>query len=433
MVRDHRRGLLHRLGLRLRHAQRHQHLPLTKTMSIHRSLLLIALPFSLALAQACDKAGDKPHTDTPPEDDTGKPDDSEVEDVDQDGDGITGADGDCDDDDAKSYPGALELCDKVDNDCDDSIDDGLRVCFYPTEGEGSSMEADFDAGSASSPAEILLTTAGTLVLGKGEWFVSLRISADVSVTGAGVDETTLSGGDSVSVILVEDDLVDAVTLSDLTLTNGQATRLHKDVAKYPAGGGLYCLSSSEPHTTLTLEGVSITASSAVVGSALYSLGCTVNINNSNFDGIDAITETAGVFLENTTATISNTTIQNFSATQDGGGVYVTSDASLALFGSHLLGNKSASSGGAIFNQGQISCAVGQEDGAEGTIQSNTEPGGGGVYIDEYDSAIISSTGCDWGSGTDDNSPDDVNGDGFTAGQSFTTESFTCTYLGCTTN
>jgi len=38
--------------------------------------------------------------------------------ADLDGDGVAGCDGDCDDDDALSYPGAAEICDGADNDCD---------------------------------------------------------------------------------------------------------------------------------------------------------------------------------------------------------------------------------------------------------------------------------------------------------------------------
>ncbi len=41
--------------------------------------------------------------------------------VDGDGDGWTAAEGDCDDDDPTAYPGADELCDGVDNDCDGSL------------------------------------------------------------------------------------------------------------------------------------------------------------------------------------------------------------------------------------------------------------------------------------------------------------------------
>ncbi len=45
------------------------------------------------------------------------------EDTDDDGDGFTTCDGDCNDDDASIYLGALEICDGVDQDCDFAIDE----------------------------------------------------------------------------------------------------------------------------------------------------------------------------------------------------------------------------------------------------------------------------------------------------------------------
>ena len=50
--------------------------------------------------------------------------DDETDSYDDDGDGFSEDEGDCDDDDAHIFPGAEETCDGVDNDCDEAIDEG---------------------------------------------------------------------------------------------------------------------------------------------------------------------------------------------------------------------------------------------------------------------------------------------------------------------
>ena len=63
------------------------------------------------------------------------------EELDLDGDGVEACNGDCDDDDAAVYPGAPEACDGVDNDCDGSLPapeadgdgDGHRICDTPSD------------------------------------------------------------------------------------------------------------------------------------------------------------------------------------------------------------------------------------------------------------------------------------------------------------
>jgi hypothetical protein len=65
--------------------------------------------------------------------------------VDADGDGVPDGD-DCDDGDAGVYPGADELCDGVDNDCDGEVDEGVSSTWY--------ADADADGfGDAADPGE----------------------------------------------------------------------------------------------------------------------------------------------------------------------------------------------------------------------------------------------------------------------------------------
>ena len=57
--------------------------------------------------------------------------------TDTDGDGFTTEEGDCDDTNDQVGPTALEICDNVDNDCDDEVDEGLGGTWYPdADGDG---------------------------------------------------------------------------------------------------------------------------------------------------------------------------------------------------------------------------------------------------------------------------------------------------------
>lgn len=70
-------------------------------------------------------------------------------DPDQDGDGVNAANGDCNDRVATIKPGATEVCDGVDQDCDSVIDDN------PT--NGTSYYADTDADGFGNPAVLLVS------------------------------------------------------------------------------------------------------------------------------------------------------------------------------------------------------------------------------------------------------------------------------------
>ncbi|TFV97904.1 HYR domain-containing protein, partial [Algoriphagus kandeliae] len=58
-------------------------------------------------------------------------------DLDSDNDGFTPNQGDCDDSDDTVYPGAPEVCDGKDNNCDGAIDEGVQTAFYiDADGDG---------------------------------------------------------------------------------------------------------------------------------------------------------------------------------------------------------------------------------------------------------------------------------------------------------
>ena len=91
--------------------------------------LTLALSLLALVACATDKGGQDTAGTAGPED--------------ADGDGYT-ADEDCDDADATTNPGATELCDGIDNNCDDAIDEGVLDTWYAdADGDGYG-----DAGAA---------------------------------------------------------------------------------------------------------------------------------------------------------------------------------------------------------------------------------------------------------------------------------------------
>ena len=109
-------------------------------------------PGLLLLLAAC--VGDKPAPDTtPPEDTATVPTDTTPEDTspddtgpyDADGDGALDAD-DCDDTNSAVYPGAAEVCNGVDDDCDGLADEDLPTTPWFPDGDG------YSAGGAAVEA-----------------------------------------------------------------------------------------------------------------------------------------------------------------------------------------------------------------------------------------------------------------------------------------
>jgi len=68
---------------------------------------------------------------------------------DADNDGYTTCNGDCNDNNAAIHPGAAEVCNGIDDDCDGSIDEGLQFSMYYTDADGDSYGDKNDVGVSS--------------------------------------------------------------------------------------------------------------------------------------------------------------------------------------------------------------------------------------------------------------------------------------------
>ncbi len=84
--------------------------------------------------------------------------------ADDDGDGVTRCDGDCDEGDATVSPAATEVCDAVDQDCDDPDPDDCPEP-RPDGPSGGGSGADADRKGGKSGCTVAPTPAGALALG----------------------------------------------------------------------------------------------------------------------------------------------------------------------------------------------------------------------------------------------------------------------------
>jgi len=261
-------------------------------------------------------------------------------------DGYVGVGDDCDDEDENVHPGAAELCDGVQNDCDAGAwtlaDEDGTASF--TGADGSTTDLSGMAGAQRIDA------AGTVQLCPGTWTVNLTVAADgVSIVGSGAEASILSGGDAGSVLFAEG--VSDLAVQGVAMTDGAGTTCNKTET---CGGAVYLVDS-----VAAFDGVWITDSTSV------GLG-------------------GGALFSESTVTMTDSTVSGNHSDTSGGGIgsYISE---LLVTGSDVLGNTS------VFNGGGVLAINGELIVADSTIDGNGSASGGGVNTFSFTTVSIVDT------------------------------------------
>lgn len=169
----------------------------------------------------------------------------------------------------------------------------------------------------------------------GSYYERLTVQRPVTIRGAGPEATVVNGiaGGSVFTLTTT-----AVTLSDLSITNGSAQE----------GGGIYNSGSD-----LTLTHCRIHANhGAWRGGGLLNLQGSVTISNCTFEANDADIG-AALFSESGTVTLSDSVLRANSASGHAGGFYNAQNSTAVLLRVSVQDNTCQVDGGGIFNYGTM--------------------------------------------------------------------------------
>ncbi len=318
------------------------------------------------------------------------------------GGGRVANDDDCDDSLDTVYPGATEVCDGEANDCTtagtwSAADEDLLVSFVSPSGDWSDVSASFDETFALA----VNLESGTYYVCGGTYYAKLIASTDTTeVIGVyGAAETTIQNnsgaGSTVSITN------GSVNLSGLTITGGRGSS--------GFGGGVIAnltgtAASAVPH--VVIEDCVLTGNTATKGGGVASYNNSwVKLVRTTVEANTA-TDGGGVYAHaGADVTLEDSFVEGNSATTDGGGLYLD-DGTLTMTGSVVADNTAGDDGGGLWiDTGTATCTSGELYANAAAATSH----GGGVYLSNHGSATarFTSVSCDFGTGADDNEPNDI--------------------------
>ena len=253
-------------------------------------------------------------------------------------DGFAAETGDCDDADADRYPGAAELCDGIDNDCDKATTEDGSVAIEGLGSYGTIQEA-IDAAASGDTVSVCT----------GDFVETLSVSQDITIQGAGSDVTTLDARGAGAAIAVGSGV--SLTVSGMTVTGGAGDPYPKapDIA---VGGGIWAFSAGD----LVFDDVVFEDNEADYGGALFvETASTLEFTNSTLDDNYAGARGGAIYLVGADLlTVTDSSISNNMAGNAAAGLIVTvTDAiftGVEVLQNEAVGDGSSAYGGAFWTE-----------------------------------------------------------------------------------
>ena len=185
---------------------------------------------------------------------------------DADHDGYSSCDGDCDEGEITRSPGALEICDGIDNDCDGPADEACVNC---------SMWVPYDEGTIGE-AFLAAVHGDVVCVDHGTYQENIDfLGMDVHLLGAaGPTATFIDGGGFDSVVRFQTEEGPDATLQGFTITGG--------LAEY--GGGLYIDGASPTLLNLSITSNEASSSGSAYGGGIYMVDASPSLSQIEVSG-----------------------------------------------------------------------------------------------------------------------------------------------------